>query len=983
LAKVPTYKVKPRDTLWKIAADNLGSGTKYIQLAAINNIENPNLIPVGMEIKLEADESTKSATKTANSNKITKITFGEQSNADNTLFATWTWDKDNTASYKVQWTYNTGDGVWFSGSESTNTVDKDAPELARQSTYSIPSNAKEVRFKVKPISETKKENDKEVNYWDAVWSDTKTWTDSTPLATPSGAPDVTIKKYTLTATLNGIEINGATQIEFQVIKNNKTTFATKKATIETGHASYAFTVDAGGEYKVRCRALGANNADSEWTAYSSNVKSIPSTPASFATIRANDETSVYLDWKAVNAADTYDIEYTDKKEYFGASSNTTTVSVPEDTLAWYVTGLESGKEYFFRLRAKNEAGESSWSEIKSVVIGTEPAAPTTWSSTTTAIVGEIVNLYWVHNSEDGSSQKYAEVELTVDDTVISPAITVKNLTDKEEKDKTRSCSVDTSTGYIKWTEDDGEHSQFLGVTFVTGSTLLWRVRTAGITNAYSDWSIQRTIEVNAKPTLDISVLDSANTEDGTIGPGEATSVITSFPFYIYGLPGPATQAPIGYHLSITSNDTYETTDNIGNAKTVNAGESVYSKYFDVSNSELLVEMSANNVDLQNGVKYTVKCTVAMNSGLTAEDTVEFSVSWEDQLYEPNASLGIDFDTMTASIRPYCTDSKLVCHTVTLESGLYVIGEEFTGAIEGSPVRECHEVTYRAGVYTKSATVIPVSMYGSPVSGAKTKTGEQVYLGTRIDNGSEQYYCYVTPNPEPITETGEQVYLGMDANGTEMYYCFVEEINPVTDVWLAVYRREFDCSFIEIASGLDGAKSTTVTDPHPALDYARYRIVATDKNTGAVSYFDPPGYPISGKAAIIQWDEEWSSYEVINEDALVEPAYSGSMLVLPYNLDVSDDNSPDVSLVKYVGREHPVSYYGTHVGSSSSWKMDVPSTDKETLYALRRLARWMGDVYVREPSGSGYWANVTVSFSQTHRELTIPVTLKITRVEGGV
>ena len=62
-------------------------------------------------------------------------------------------------------------------------------------------------------------------------------------------------------------------------------------------------------------------------------------------------------------------------------------------------------------------------------------------------------------------------------------------------------------------------------------------------------------------------------------------------------------------------------------------------------------------------------------------------------------------------------------------------------------------------------------------------------------------------------------------------------------------------------------------------------------------------------------------------------------------------------------------------------MEIPKEDKQTLYALRRLAAWAGDVYVREPSGSGYWASITVSFSQTHRELTIPITINITRVEG--
>jgi hypothetical protein len=99
--------------------------------------------------------------------------------------------------------------------------------------------------------------------------------------------------------------------------------------------------------------------------------------------------------------------------------------------------------------------------------------------------------------------------------------------------------------------------------------------------------------------------------------------------------------------------------------------------------------------------------------------------------------------------------------------------------------------------------------------------------------------------------------------------------------------------------------------------------------------------------------------------------------------VADSNAVDVSLINYIGREHPVSYYGTQLGSTSTWNVAIPKDDVNTLYALRRLATWLGDVYVREPSGSGYWASISVSFKQTHRELTIPVTLNIKRVEGGV
>lgn len=116
---------------------------------------------------------------------------------------------------------------------------------------------------------------------------------------------------------------------------------------------------------------------------------------------------------------------------------------------------------------------------------------------------------------------------------------------------------------------------------------------------------------------------------------------------------------------------------------------------------------------------------------------------------------------------------------------------------------------------------------------------------------------------------------------------------------------------------------------------------------------------------------------------MEQPWTGSMLKLPYNIDVSDDHDLDVSLIEYIGRAHPISYYGTQRGETATWSMQIDKSDRETLYALRRLAIWMGDVYIREPSGSGYWASIKVTFSQKHRELTIPVTLSITRVEGGV
>ena len=809
------YTVVKGDTLTKIAKDH---NTTVAELVRLNNIKNPDYIVVGQVLVISGSAVVEKNT----TSKATINVFGLQTNTDRTLYATWIWTKKNTKEYKVIWYYDTGNKVWFKGSEDT-TTDK-------QSVYNAPGNTVRVKMKVKPISNTRTVNKKETTYWTASWSTEKTYNfKDAPPEKPS-TPTVTIEKYQLTASVDNLDAN-AGRVQFQVVKDNTTVFKTGTADVTTSHASFSCTVDAGSEYKVRCRAINGNKKYSEWTEYSNNIATIPSAPSGITTCKAkysDSVYSVYLKWAAVNTAKTYDIEYATKKEYFDITDQTTTKTGIE-SVEYEIVNIATGSEYFFRVRAVNDKGTSAWSGIKSIVIGKKPAAPTTWSSTTTVVTSEPLNLYWIHNAEDGSSQTYAELELTINgETEIH---TIENTRTEEEKDKTSSYEINTSE-------------------YIEGSKIQWRVRTAGVSKEYGDWSIERTVDIYAPPTLQMSVTD-AN--------GEMLTDLTTFPFFIYALAGPNTQAPLSYYLTVSANEEYETVDYMGNFKMVKAGDNVYAKYFDI-NEPLLVEMSAGNIDLENNITYTVKCTVSMNSGLNAEDTAEFTVAWSEDSYEPDAEIGIDEDTLAAYIRPYCWEE---------------------------------------------------------------------------------------------------------------------------DVLLSVYRREFDGSFTELATDIESLSNTFITDPHPALDYARYRIVAKTKDTGTVSYYDVPGYPIGEKSVVIQWDEEWSYFDTINEDEMEKPPWAGSMLKLPYNIDVSDKYSPDVQIVEYIGRKHPVSYYGTQLGSTSTWSVEIDKQDEETLYALRRLAVWMGDVYVREPSGSGYWANIQVSFSQTHGELTIPVSLSITRVEGGV
>lgn len=812
------YTVVKGDTLSELAQK---FGTTVSNLVKLNNIKDPDFIVVGQVLKTDG---TADPVPTNTTSRPTITVFGLQSNTDRTVYATWTWDKSNTENYQCYWTYDTGDGVWFVGNNGT--VDD------KQSTYNAPSNAKRVKFKVKPISKKKTVNNKETSYWTAGWSTEKVYNFSNNPPSKPSTPDVKIEKYTLTATLANLNVNG-THIEFQVVKDDKSVFKTGTAKITTTSATFSCSVTAGSKYKVRCRAK-RGDLYSDWTDYSSNASTIPAVPSGITSLKATSDTSIYIEWKKVNTATSYDLEYATKKDYFDNSDQTTPINGIEFT-HFEKTGLESGEEYFFRVRATNSEGSSAWSAIKSIVIGKQPIAPTTWSSTTTVIVGEKLVLFWVHNAEDGSSQTYAELEMTTNG--ITDVYTIENTASEDDKDKTSSYEIDTSK-------------------YVEGTKIEWRVRTAGITRSYGDWSTQRTVDIYAPPTLEITLRDSTSNDIETL---------TSFPCYVRGLAGPNTQLPIGYHVSVISNDIYETVDNVGNPKIVNKGESVYSKYFDTSYA-LLVELNAGNIDLENNITYTLKVTVAMNSGLTAESSLDFKVAWTDIEYEPNAEISIDESTYSASIRPYCEN-------------------EFGNLIE--------------------------------------------------------------------------------------------------DVMVSLYRRDFDGNFTEICKDLDNTRSIYVTDPHPALDYARYRVVATTKSTGAMSYCDIPGVPVNGKSVIIQWDEDWATFNSLNADELEQPEWSGNMLKLPYNIDVSENHSKDATLIEYIGRSHPVSYYGTQLGESQTWNVVIERDDEETLYGLRRLARWMGDVYVREPSGIGYWAAISVSFSQKHMDLTIPVTLDITRVSGGV
>ena len=909
MAEYKTYKVVWGDTLSGIARRY---GTTVSYLAKLNNIRNVNLIYVGQVLKISEvvrvtpskpnptpapppAPSPSRPTPTPTSPAATRVTitaFGLQSNTERTFFATWSWPRGETDKFEVRWFYGTGDKAKFTGNSGfVDSIDNSQP----QSIYTPPENATYVSFQVKPIAKTHKVNNSDVYYWTAQWSTEQFYyMKDLPPKTPS-APTVTMDGYTLKIEVRDVD-EVANAVDFDIIQNDLKFYHCATAKVAWGVAKFSCAVAPGNEYKVRCRAVKSAQLHSEWSAFSSNVSTKPEKPEKILEMRAVSDTAITLTWTEALTAESYDLEYSTNLDYLGMSNASTTINnitAPRYT----ITGLSTGEKYFVRVRAVNAQGTSDWTEAKSIILGAVPSAPTTWSSSTTVTVGEDMKFYWMHNSKDGSKESKAELSYVVD----NGSEVLKEIV-----------KVDTS--------DDVSYYWLPTLSYREGASIKWRVRTAGITGEYGPWSVTRTITIYAPPSLSLVISDDGlNTR--------SLRSITKYPFYIKAVAGPNSQIPIGYHFSIIAKDTYETMDEHGNVKMVIAGQEIYSNFLDVNERLILLTMTPSDVNLENNIEYQLICTVTMDSGLTQEATADFRVLLDDATYYPAAEILFDENTLSASIRPYCTYTPYLFYQVTFDSS--------------------------TGIYTRTNTLI------DPLE------------GTSVDNA--------------LTTQEDLVFVGVNSSGDTIYFAVVSSNREylVEDITLSVYRKEYDGRFVTIAKDIPNLDNYYVTDPHPSLDLASYRVVATDTTNGSISYTDIPGYPVGIKSVIIQWDETWENLEIMGDDQTDEVRWAGSMLKLPYNIDVSDSNEKDVSLIEYIGRSHPVSYYGTQLGVTSTWHMEIPKTDKATLYGLRLLAIYTGDVYVREPSGSGYWANISVSYEQKHRELTIPITLTIKRVEGGM
>lgn len=769
--------------------------------------------------------------------------------------------RTQTDKYHVQWFYNVGTG-WFNG--DTQDIEKNPGGPRQQTTYSIPSGAKGVIVWVTPTALTYKgDNDQEQPHYigEKVTAKIESAT-SKPEKIENLTGEIKGNRIKATAIIDNAAAKGITYVRFQYVKGT-TQIAVMDCKVVNNVATASYSVDPGGNYQVRAKAVIYSGTtpiySADWSDPVPGVgeffHSAPIAPTGFTLCAPVSKTSIRIIWPGNTNNYNYEVQYTEDSKYFDVSDQVQSITISEGSTERLITGLSEGKEYFFRVRAvdKDQSDQhSAWSAVSSTKLGEKPGIPTTWSSTSTLSIGEDepLILYWVHNTVDGSKMTHGYVTCIYNGDEYTGS--VDGIGQSEEPEKTYFIKV-----YQDGQVPPGITEPYIAIPYSDGGAISWFVRTEGIIEGkLSDPSITREVRTYSKPNILLSIVD-VESEDAKI---------TSYPFRIKMESDVDGQMPITYNLSIVSNSMYETYDYTGKSTIITPGTVIFNKNYDYNTDELIVEMTPDMIDLVSGGDFVIFATVAFDSGLTAESQLAFTTEFVADEYYVDAEISTDNNDAIAYIRPYAA-----------------------------------------------------------------------------------------------------------------YY---EETDEEPKAYLAVFRRNADGTLIEIDSGLDNEDHTTIIDPHPTLNYVRYRVIATDKATGIMTVYDTVPIKVGEKAIIIQWDEQWEAFNPERTDEMMVQPYSGSMVRLPYNVDVSESVDLQIEFVDYIGREHPVSYYGTHVGEKSNWSTVIPKYDTDTLYQLRRLSKWMGDVYVREPSGLGYWASIKLDFSQTHLDVTIPIKIDITRVEGG-
>lgn len=453
----------------------------------------------------------------------------------------------------------------------------------------------------------------------------------------------------------------------------------------TSSASISSTIDLTSEtgYAIHVRNVSADGS-AMTSDYDSYVTTMPTAPTLNDVKATTVSGKVRVEWtNNWNDATGTIIAWTDDPDNWTSNDEPETYEVTEKASAWYITGIETGKVWYFRIRSVKRVGDeetlSPWSADKAIDLASAPAMPTLYLSEEAITEEGMVTAYWSYVTTDGTAQVSGTVvQGTVSGGVFTPTKVVGVAGEEQH--------VDIYAQDWGWTN---------------GSTVYLALQTGSGSGGVSDYSAYVELAIAAKPTVSITSTSLAVSEtiaeqflgDGATTvytlagtPSSVTSVKVNGTAAAYTRSGdeitlgtaPADGAVIEV-IYTTSDDKVLTampltmTVTPTNVQTITVaieraadypmdrpdgtytegaeGETVYLNTVPAEATAFTINESDLFAHLDDGALYNIVVTVVDQYGQKAEARQRFIVHWSHQAWEPTATITVDKENYIAEILP--------------------------------------------------------------------------------------------------------------------------------------------------------------------------------------------------------------------------------------------------------------------------------------------------------------------------------------------
>ena len=333
---------------------------------------------------------------------------------------------------------------------------------------------------------------------------------------------------------------------------------------------------------------------------------LPVKPSNVSVEKTSESGKVQVSWQtAWSLAEATEITWSDDKDAWESNNEPESYIVyGTDAASWLISGLATGKKWYFRLRSVSETDgvAGPWSDLFERDLSEIPDAPAVWAEEAVITEGGTVTLGWAYVTRDGTEQKAAYVYLD-------------------------------GSADIAHSVEGGSQSLSFSTDWSTGTTHTIRMKTLSESGSMSDFS----------DSVSVTVAEALNIEVSTsLSGGNLLSMPLTVSLGGAGAGGTSSITIRRYGSFVAVRPDGGTNDGFD-------GETIYTGVFTGEVSGLSITPDDLTGRLDDKCRYVLICAISDSLGQTVTSETVFTVAWARQPSVPKAAVTVDTEDGIAVI----------------------------------------------------------------------------------------------------------------------------------------------------------------------------------------------------------------------------------------------------------------------------------------------------------------------------------------------